>query len=331
MAYYMEQGACSKPKYRQYISNIRCRVCSIYKTYRVYKERYKNQKRRFHAWLAPKLPWNRVKPPLDGLNRQKRDIEIIVSLTTFPARVETVCLVLKQMLSQTLKPDRVLLYLAEDEFPGGKLPAWADRFRSAGVDFIFCKDLKPHKKYYFAMQQFPDAIVITVDDDARYSNDLVEVLYKSFLKFPHAISALRTHEITFSEDGHILPYSMWDQCCSKYIGEPRMRLFATGVAGVLYPPHCLHPEVFNERNLTETCLLADDLWLKVMSVLNGTPVVLAKTQGRLSLIMGTQNTTLGYQNVTGNKNDVQLKMILERYNDFLGEEDSVEKRIRCGL
>lgn len=326
----MGHGASSKSKYLQYISDIheRLRTCSVYKTYRAYKTRYKNQKRRFHAWLAPKLPWNFAAPPLDGINKQKRDIEIIVSLTTFPTRVALVRLVLKQMLSQTLKPDKVLLYLAEDEFPDGKLPAWVNRFRNAGVEFIFCKDLKPHKKYYFAMQQFPEAIIITVDDDLHYSNDLVEVLYKSYLKFPHAISALRTHEITFGADGHILPYSQWKMSCSEYIGEPRMRLFATSGGGTLFPPYCLHPEVFNERNLKETCLLADDLWLKVMSVLNGTPVVLAKAHERLSLIMGTQETALGYQNVDGNKNDVQLKMILERYNDFLGEADSVEKRIR---
>lgn len=306
------------------------RSSPVYKTYRFFRNGYKNRKRAFLRLIAQKRLSRTVMPPLDGLNKQKREREIIVSLTTYPARVETVCLVLRQMLSQTLKPDRVLLYLAEEQFPKGRLPGWAKRFRAAGVEFIFCKDLKPHKKYYFAMRQFPEAVIITVDDDLQYSDDLVEVLYRSYLKFPRAISALRVHEITFDADGHILPYSMWDQCCSKYIGEPRMRLLATGVSGVLYPPHSLHPEAFNEKNIMDTCLLADDLWLKVMSVLNGTPVVLAEAQKPLEHVMWTQDTALWYENVDGGKNDAQLKMILERYNNFLGEDDSVEKRIMNG-
>ena len=44
-----------------------------------------------------------------GLNEKKRDFEITVSFTTFPARIQSAIYVADAMLRQSLKPDRVIL------------------------------------------------------------------------------------------------------------------------------------------------------------------------------------------------------------------------------
>lgn len=279
-------------------------------------------------WLLQKrLIAQMVKPPMDGINRNKREQDIIVSLTTYPKRLGTVWIVLKIMLSQTYKPDKILLYLAEEEFPGRVLPDWADAYRKAGVEFIFCSDLKPHKKYYYAMKEYPEAVIITLDDDLLYDGDIIEVLMKSYLQFPHVISAMCTYEITFDEAGHVLPYNQWNENCSQYIGKLTMRLLATSGAGTLFPPRSLHQEVFNEKNIKESCLRADDLWLKVMAVLQGTPVVLTEAARPFDYIDGTQETALWRSNVSKKENDVQLKAILKLYNSYHGDDDTVEQRI----
>lgn len=293
---------------------------------------FKNTKQRMpFDWLFLKKQAElMIEPPMDGMNQSKREQEVIISLTTYPKRMGTVWIVLKAMLSQTYKPDKILLYLAEEQFPGHVLPDWAETYRKAGVEFVFCGDLKPHKKYYYAMQEYPEAVIITVDDDLIYDYDLIEVLMKSYLQFPHAISAMRTHKIAFDDEGHILPYLQWDHGCSKYIGEPIMRLLPTSGGGTLFPPHSLHPEVFCEENIRKCCLLADDLWLKVMAVLQGTPVVLAEETRPLNFIEGTQDTALWQSNVSKKGNDHQLKAILELYDSYHSENDTVKRRVMEG-
>ena len=67
-----------------------------------------------------KKTYNRVVEELErnrenfGLNEAVREEEIIVSLTSFPARFSKLHLVIESMLCQTMKPDKIILYLDDD-------------------------------------------------------------------------------------------------------------------------------------------------------------------------------------------------------------------------
>ena len=52
-----------------------------------------------------------------GVTNNKRDTKLIVSLTTFPGRINSVHKTISTLLTQTLKPDEVILWLAEAQFP----------------------------------------------------------------------------------------------------------------------------------------------------------------------------------------------------------------------
>lgn len=52
-----------------------------------------------------------------GLADGTRTPRIIVSLTSYPARISVVFQVLERMLVQTLRPDKVILWLAKEQFP----------------------------------------------------------------------------------------------------------------------------------------------------------------------------------------------------------------------
>ncbi len=56
-----------------------------------------------------------------GVTNNKRETKIIVSLTTFPDRIESVYKTVSTLLTQTLKPDEVILWLADSQFPAKKL------------------------------------------------------------------------------------------------------------------------------------------------------------------------------------------------------------------
>ena len=98
-----------------------------------------------------------------------KDDEYIVSLTSWEPRFDVLPVALKSILLQTRRPDRVILYLGSDVDPE-KLPLEVRRFEEKGVEIRFMEEnLRAHKKYYYAMEEFPDSTIITVDDDVIYS------------------------------------------------------------------------------------------------------------------------------------------------------------------
>ena len=263
------------------------------------------------------------------LEKLKKTQELIISLTSFPGRVPYLPQVLQSLVRQTLKADRILLWLADSQFPNREadLPEEVLRFRDSGVEICWCDDLRPHKKYFYTMQQYPDSIVITVDDDVCYADNLTQRLLQSYYRFPYAVSAMRAHQIRFDENGVMKPYAKWRREIPD-INYPSHALVATGVSGVLYPPHCLPQETFNKEMILRLCLNADDLWLKTMELINNVPVVLVDIAGKAENILGSQDTALWRTNDAQGENDIYFENILNHYNLVHGPSDTLHDRMR---
>mgnify|MGYP000808865909 FL=1 len=112
-----------------------------------------------------------IKHPSDkiGITVKKREQKIIVSLTSFPKRIDTLWITVETLLRQSMKPDEIILWLAEEQFNGiDSLPKALLEQQKRGLTIRFCDDLRSHKKYYYTMQEYPRDIVILVDDDMFY-------------------------------------------------------------------------------------------------------------------------------------------------------------------
>lgn len=263
-----------------------------------------------------------------GINRSSRDEKIVVSLTSVPARFENLHLVIQCMLAQTMKADRIIVYLDEG-ISIDDLPESLISLQQYGVEILTrSEDIRPHKKYYYAIRENPSSLVITIDDDILYPLYLIEELYKTHKMFPECVVAARAHRILFNKDGSVKKYSEWEsEYCFSY--KPSMSLLATGVGGVLYPPHCLYSEADDIKLIHDLSLTADDIWLKIMQVLKGTKTVLCSQKVRINeiLIPGSQEVNLHTSNVNEKMNDYFLNNLLEYYhlskNDFLEENGSM--------
>ncbi len=260
-----------------------------------------------------------------------RPIKIIVTMTTIPPRVGKIHQVILRLLRQTVKPDKIIIYLGKEKFQGIDLPYMLKlQIKLFGVEVRYVEDIGPHTKYFYAISEFKNDIIITTDDDIKYPADLIEELYKSYKKHPKAVSARRCHLINFNENGSIKKYNEWLYKYSKLIDTPSMLLFPTGVGGVLYPPQALHPEVFNLENIKKLTLKADDVWLKFMEILNGTPVVMTPPF-IIKKVKGSQKVTLNQENVQGQGNDLYINNVIKTYDNFLGTEDTLIKRMKKDL
>lgn len=271
---------------------------------------------RILANISVKLSFKfRMKQDYKGINTEERDKKVIVSLTTFPARIDTVWLTIETLLNQSYKPDFIILWLAKEQFNDiESLPQNLLAQQKRGLQIRFCDDLKSHKKYYYAFKEYPRDIIITVDDDIIYPKNTLEILMNLHEIYPESICCNRGHLIKKKENQEIASYKDWIQNPTNVTGPTEM-LCPTGVSGVLYPPNSVNKEVFNKDSIKDLCLYADDLWLKIMSLKNNTKVVKSNTfPSELLIINSSQKESLAQMNVKENKNDLQLQAILKKYS-----------------
>lgn len=248
-----------------------------------------------------------------GISNNEGKPKYIVSLTSFPARINDVWISIETILRQSFKPDMIILWLAEEQFPDKKLPIKLVELQNRGLTIKYCDDLRSHKKYYYTLKEYPDANIITLDDDLYYDKDVLKNVVQLHNKYPECIATNRAHEIII-KNGTVLPYRKWNHNATN-ITKPSNLLLQTGGAGTLYPPVSLHPDVLDKKLIKELCFHADDVWLKMMAYLNGTKIVTNKKYNKDPItVSSTQNEKLVSTNVIHGGNDTQLHNILNHYN-----------------
>jgi hypothetical protein len=250
----------------------------------------------------------------NGLNSEKRDMEVVVSFTSFPGRIQDVWIVVECLFRQTYKADKIILWLSKPQFEGIKLPELLLKQQKRGLEIRFVEDdLRSHKKYYYALENFNSSIIVTVDDDVFYHQDVLKTLIGAHLSNPNEVIANRSHKIKFDEKGCIMPYRQWDINFKSSM--PSFLFVPTGVGGVLYPPGSLSEKLLNVHALKELCFHADDLWLKAGALLTSTKVKITPNYRQEFITVGkTQNNKLVTSNSLNGGNDEQLKRILEYFN-----------------
>ena len=134
---------------------------------------------------------------------------VIISLTSFPARIDKVYLCINSLLRQSVRADKIVLWLADTQFPNGNgIPESLKRLVGGNFEIRFCDDLRSYKKIFYSAQQFKDDIIITVDDDTLYPEDWLLNLINTYIKYPDCVCCYRAHKIVLKSE-KIAPYSEW--------------------------------------------------------------------------------------------------------------------------
>lgn len=243
----------------------------------------------------------------------KREVPIIVSLTSYQERFSDLPKTLYSLMNQTLKPDRIILWLDEEKESLTNLPYEITRFVKHGLEIKFTKDIGPYTKIIPSLKKYPNAIIVTADDDIYYSKNWLNLLYMSYISNPEDIHVHRSHRVLL-ENKQILPYEKWE----KHVVEETARFdnFITGVGGVLYPPKCFTSEVFREDIFLKNAPKADDIWLWVMALVHNKKIRVVKNHNNFlittSLWKQLFKNNLYKENKTGG-NDKQLNRLLKLY------------------
>lgn len=257
-----------------------------------------------------------VPKKVTSLDKRSSDKRLIVSLTSYGRRVsDVVYYTLLSLLLQSKKPNLIVLWLSEEEWNEDNIPSKLKSLIKYGIEIKFCKDLRSYKKLVPSLKSYPDDIIITVDDDVIYRKNLLKDLYDASIKFPNAIICNKACYPYLEKNGEFASYNEWEDK-NHYVG----LCMPLGVTGVLYPPHSLFKDVTDDSIFLKLAPLADDLWFWIMAILQNTHhEVIGEDKSEGGSFDDLYQyfhkySALTHQNSKENKNDTQIKAILQYYN-----------------
>lgn len=238
---------------------------------------------------------------------------LVVSLTSFPARIGMLWATIDSIFQQRLQPYLICLYLSEDEFPNKEkdLPSRLLNYERKGLKIYFCSDnLMPHKKYFYALQEFKENCVVTIDDDIYYHEDMLERLWSLHTNHPGMVCANSYRHIVTNEKGDFLPYATWNTLDDYNEKESHLNL-AIGMGGVLYPPHNYAATgMFDVDNIKKLALRVDDLWLKAHEIMGGIKVISRAYCNMGISLLQSGNISLSTTNVSSGNNEQWEKLCI---------------------
>lgn len=201
--------------------------------------------------------------------------QVVVSMTSFPQAISFAIKAVRSLLAGSVLPDKLVLYLTFSQFGKAGLPDELQQLAESNPIFEvrnYDRDIRSYRKLIPALSDFPDAIIVTVDDDVWYHRHMLRDLLNLHSQLPHAVLAHRAKRIVPGK-----PYRKWKKFrWYDFVFKRIHRSFAnlqTGVGGVLYPPHSLRRDMLDVDLFTKFAPSCDDIWFWAAGVTNGYPVV----------------------------------------------------------
>ena len=122
-----------------------------------------------------------------GLIFKIMEEKIIISFTSWKKRVSYCKETFEIMLNQTLRPDKIILWLSEEEFPHkeNELPKELNDFvlthkEVCEIRWVF-KNNFVWKKFMYTLDLYPNDVILPIDDDLDYPKDYIEKMYDEYL------------------------------------------------------------------------------------------------------------------------------------------------------
>jgi len=201
-----------------------------------------------------------------------RSENLIVSLTTTSYRVQNVHRVIASLLSQTVLPHKIVLWLSKESYlmcqgiDPSNLPSELSKLASENSELFsirWTQNTGPYRKLLPTVKDWPDYDVLTVDDDVIYNKNMIESMLVLAEKHKNCIVANRCRQCVAGK-----PYRQWRLMPSGVVTEEKW-LLPTGIGGVLYPAGCCKIDEQTENEFMRLAPRCDDVWFRLLTMANG--------------------------------------------------------------
>ena len=128
------------------------------------------------------------------MNSNQAKEQVVVSMTSFPAAIPYAAPAVQSILNGSVLPDKVVLYLTFAQFGEKGLPQELLKLAESNPVFEirnYDRDIRSYRKLIPALKDFPDAVIVTVDDDVAYHRHMLRDLLRLHEQMPDAVLAHR--------------------------------------------------------------------------------------------------------------------------------------------
>lgn len=241
----------------------------------------------------------------------KLDQPLIVSLTSYPPRFKYLSLTLKCLISQSIQPTKIILWIAFQD--KNLIPKDVIKLEKYGLDIKYCEDIKSYKKIIPSLKEHPASFIVTADDDIFYWHTWLEELVNEYNGNNLVSISHRAHKITLKSENTPCPYKSWLWDNPSVKTNTSALNFPTGCGGILYPPNIFYQDVLDKEKFMNICPSGDDIWLYWMVRLNGGKTRKIYSSHKIHYIPKSQKNSLCTENVDNELNDQQISNLLNHY------------------
>ena len=206
---------------------------------------------------------------------KNKPVDIIVSLTTTPYRIDTIKPVLDGIFKQSIKPTRVYVnvpYIFKRENREYVIPEWLKSYPNIIINRT--KDYGPGTKLIATLEKEdePNTVIITFDDDKIYPKHVVRDLVNQYLSDPSsnnkAITGLGLGALFLQDFDVSRPHPYF------YYIDFDNSLLVVGATAVLYKRNFFGKDIFSLLdNVSNGCFLSDDLMISAYLIANNIDIV----------------------------------------------------------
>lgn len=247
--------------------------------------------------------------------------QVVVSMTSFPEAIPYAVQAIHSILNGSVLPDKLILYLTFSQFAESKIPESLRSLSEKSSIFEirnYDRDIRSYRKLLPALIDFPEAVIVTVDDDVAYHWHMLRDLLNLHSQVPNAVLAHRVKRINLGKPYRSWRKYRWYDFLFKRIHKSFINL-QTGVGGVLYPPHSLKNEMLDVDLFSKIAPSTDDIWFWAATVANGfsvVPVPFGRNKPRgLNKPRELSLKTTNFKGKT-DRNLSALNAIIERYPEI---------------
>lgn len=140
--------------------------------------------------------------------------KIVVSITTIPKRTSFLYNVINSLLKQTVVPNKIILYYANDSLDG--IPENVLNLRDDIFNIVCIHNTyRSYSKFYYSFIHYPDCINILADDDLSYKSHFIENLLNGYKKYQDCMICNVYHTVVIRDNSIYTPTEM-PKCNEQY-------------------------------------------------------------------------------------------------------------------
>lgn len=233
------------------------------------------------------------------------DAKLFVNITTYPLRDMYLPLMLENLKKQTKKPDKIILWLSEEEYDKSNIPLHIQKCLNNKLlteirwteKNIYC-----HKRHE-VFKTDNDVYNVFMDDDLLYENTYLETIYNSAKKHSNCVTTMAAVERGFVGSKQL----------SNKIKE-KQSVKNTIMGGLsCVPPYVFPLESFKYTTIRDECAKkCDETWLQCWCIITDTKVNAIKNRPEYNLhtIGNSQSTALWNENKQMETKNLTFKNVM---------------------